>query len=317
MPKVSVIIPNYNHAAYLKQRIDSVFNQTYTDFEVIILDDCSTDNSIEIIEQYRNNNKVSHIIYNEINSGNTFKQWDKGIQLAKGEYIWIAESDDWCENNFLETIAGSLEKDKKTVFGYCQSFCVDDDKQVIFQSRHTKIEDYYTGEEYLENYLTFGNAVFNASMAVFKKDFYFKISGFYKSFCFVGDWIFWAELSRLGTVYINAKPLNYFRKHNKDVSSKMYASGLNFIEELKALDYFHKHLQLDGRLFFRAKVKLYGRFALGKNNMDHSTKKQTKQLFFSDFSFLQKQCFFLVSFLYRLKNGLTKRLNTSFNIIGF
>ena len=51
-PTVSVIIPNYNHAPYLKERIDSVLNQTYQDFEVIILDDCSPDNSVEVIEQY-------------------------------------------------------------------------------------------------------------------------------------------------------------------------------------------------------------------------------------------------------------------------
>jgi len=104
LPKVSVIIPNFNHAAYLKQRIDSVLNQTYQNFELIILDDCSTDNSKEIIEQYRNDTRVSNIVYNTENSGSTFKQWDKGINLSSGDYIWIAESDDWCELNFLQTI---------------------------------------------------------------------------------------------------------------------------------------------------------------------------------------------------------------------
>ena len=52
MPQVSVIVPNYNHAPYLRQRLDSIFNQNFQDFEVIILDDCSTDNSKEIIEEY-------------------------------------------------------------------------------------------------------------------------------------------------------------------------------------------------------------------------------------------------------------------------
>ena len=103
-PKVSVIVPNYNHASYLKQRIDSILNQTFQDFEVIILDDCSTDNSLEVLSHYKNHNKVSHCVFNDTNSGSTFKQWDKGIQLAKGEWIWIAESDDWAEPEFLETI---------------------------------------------------------------------------------------------------------------------------------------------------------------------------------------------------------------------
>lgn len=107
---ISVIIPNYNHAPYLKQRIDSVLNQTYTDMEVIILDDKSTDNSIEIIEQYRSHPKVVQIELNKQNSGTTFKQWQKGISLAKGEYIWIAESDDYADETFLEKVVGSINK---------------------------------------------------------------------------------------------------------------------------------------------------------------------------------------------------------------
>ena len=99
---VSVIIPNYNHAQYLPERIESVFGQTYPNYEVIILDDCSTDNSREVIEQYRTNPHVSQIIYNEENSGGVFKQWKKGLSLAKGDLLWIAESDDKCENTFLE-----------------------------------------------------------------------------------------------------------------------------------------------------------------------------------------------------------------------
>lgn len=103
-PKVSVIIPNYNHARYLDQRIQSVLNQTYPDFEVIILDDCSTDNSLEVIDKYKDNPKISQIIVNEKNSGSTFKQWDKGFNIARGNIIWIAESDDYCETDMLERL---------------------------------------------------------------------------------------------------------------------------------------------------------------------------------------------------------------------
>ena len=95
MPLVTVIIPNYNHAKYLRQRIDTVLNQTYTSFEVIILDDCSTDNSKDIILSYKDNPHISNIVLNSENSGSTFKQWNKGFELAKGDYIWIAESDDY------------------------------------------------------------------------------------------------------------------------------------------------------------------------------------------------------------------------------
>ena len=69
MPLVTVIIPNYNHAKYLRQRIDTVLNQTYTSFEVIILDDCSTDNSKDIILSYKDNPHISNIVLNSENSG--------------------------------------------------------------------------------------------------------------------------------------------------------------------------------------------------------------------------------------------------------
>ena len=68
--KVSVIIPNYNHAPYLRERIDSVLAQTYTDLEVILIDDCSTDESRDIMEDYRSEPRVTHIIHNAENSGN-------------------------------------------------------------------------------------------------------------------------------------------------------------------------------------------------------------------------------------------------------
>lgn len=102
-PLVSVIIPNYCHAPYLEQRITSVLNQTYTNFEVIILDDNSPDNSVEIINQFKNDEHIKHIVVNEKNSGSTFIQWNRGIELSQGEIIWIAESDDYCEPTFWKS----------------------------------------------------------------------------------------------------------------------------------------------------------------------------------------------------------------------
>ena len=99
---VSVIIPNYCHAPYLRQRIDSVLAQSYPDFEVVLLDDCSTDGSREVIERYRNHPRIKQIVYNDRNGGSAFAQWRKGFALTQGEYIWIAESDDYADPAFLE-----------------------------------------------------------------------------------------------------------------------------------------------------------------------------------------------------------------------
>ena len=130
---VSVIVPNYNHSRFLDQRIQSILNQTYKNFELIILDDCSPDNgaSKSVIEKYRDNPHVSHIVYNESNSGSTFKQWDKGINLSKGDLVWIAESDDYCEPTFLETLVHEFERDSQLSLAYTLLRKVDAEGRLI------------------------------------------------------------------------------------------------------------------------------------------------------------------------------------------
>lgn len=102
IPLVSVIIPNYNYARFLEKRIESVLLQTCTDFEIILLDDASTDNSVFILNKYQTNAHVSYVDINSVNTGSPFAQWQKGIALSRGKYIWIAESDDLASPSFLE-----------------------------------------------------------------------------------------------------------------------------------------------------------------------------------------------------------------------
>ena len=89
IPKISIVLPNYNYARYLDERIQSLLNQTYTDFELIILDDASQDNSIEVIEKYTADPRVKTKYFSE-NSGLTYKRWNDGADIAQGEYLLIA-----------------------------------------------------------------------------------------------------------------------------------------------------------------------------------------------------------------------------------
>jgi len=123
MPTVSVIVPNYNHARYLPRRVESILAQTYRDFELILLDDGSTDESRSILSEYGNDPRVK-IELNERNSGSTFKQWNKGVGLARGKYVWIAESDDYADPTFLERLTEVLESDETIPLAYCQSWSV-------------------------------------------------------------------------------------------------------------------------------------------------------------------------------------------------
>lgn len=229
---ISVIIPNYNHAPYLKQRIDSVLNQTYTDMEVIILDDKSTDNSIEIIEQYRSHPKVVQIELNKQNSGTTFKQWQKGISLAKGEYIWIAESDDYADETFLEKVVGSINK-YHSVFGCALSQVVNENGH-IKRPRTEVIEGEYCDKDTLiKKHLLLGNVIYNASTVVFRKDAIdLSIWEEVTKLKYCGDWLFWATLimnQNQGVSEVK-EYLNYFRTHSANVSNRSEQNGLTFIE---------------------------------------------------------------------------------------
>lgn len=237
MPEVSVILPNYNHAPFLKQRIESILNQTFQDFELIILDDCSNDGSKDIIESYRSNFRVTHIEYNLQNSGSTFLQWEKGIALAKGRFTWIAESDDWCENIFLEELVPQMIEDSEIVISYCQSICVDNNFSILGVGGNNKLFETMDGKKFVTTHMIGSNAVYNASMAVFRKSAALGISREYKKFRYCGDWLFWTELAETGKVFMNGKCLNYFRKHGNDVSGKAAKEGLLFIEGKKIFDY--------------------------------------------------------------------------------
>ena len=84
-PLVSVIVPNYNYEAYLDVRMESILAQTYDNFEVIFLDDCPSDGSLDVIEKYKNNPHLKKIVCGDANSGSPFVQWKKGLGLAEGE----------------------------------------------------------------------------------------------------------------------------------------------------------------------------------------------------------------------------------------
>lgn len=279
MPAVSVIIPNCNHGKYLKQRIDSVLEQSYTDIEVIILDDNSTDNSKAVIEGYRNEKRITQIVFNTENSGNPFNQWNKGIEIAQGKYIWIAESDDWCEPVFLETIMSGLENNKEAVIGYCQSYSVSDNGRISFQSNHARLKEYIDGKKFISEYIIPRNPIFNASMAVWKKEVYKRISKDFIDYKRIGDYLFWIELSNWGQVFISGKLLNYFRKHDNNVSGHAFKNGLSFIDQIP----LYKKL-LDRKLInltdhHHAMKKLYLDFRLSKKNIPAETNTAITKLF--------------------------------------
>jgi glycosyltransferase involved in cell wall biosynthesis len=257
MPVVSVVVPNYNHAPFLEQRIESILTQTFKEFELIILDDCSSDHSMEIIEGYRLHPKVTHIVRNETNSGATFKQWQKGINLAAGNYIWIAESDDWCEPTLLETLVKGITDNENVVISYCGSLVVQDNDEILYTSLDKKLSRVTDGTTFIKSSLTESNIIFNASMALFSKESFQEISLEFTEYKFIGDWLFWILMAQKGQVFTSGKYLNYFRKHGSAVSGRSMDDGTYYREYQKLANYLLENNLVDKSRFIYLLYKKY------------------------------------------------------------
>ncbi len=232
---VSVIIPNYCHAPYLRQRIDSVLAQSYSDFEVVLLDDCSTDGSREVIERYRNHPRIKQIVYNDRNSGSAFAQWRKGFALTQGEYIWIAESDDYADPAFLERCVSELSADPSCVLAHtlCRTVATDGTPlaKVPRAGRPARRMD---GRRFAVRHLLRRNELYNASMVVFRRSA-LPAAASYEGFRYAGDWYFWMLVALQGRVATVFEPLNAFRRHAAATTSQGERTGGLYEEVLRIL----------------------------------------------------------------------------------
>ncbi len=287
MPKVSVIVPNYNHQSFLKQRIDSILNQTYQDFELILLDDASTDNSLEVLNGYKTHPKVSHLIVNLVNSGSPFVQWRRGIELATGDFIWIAESDDFAENTFLEKTVLSLENNPFWSLVYVDSRVVDAKNNHIdlwsirknnrFKTNRWSFDYTAIGKSEVIDFLLYSVTINNASAVLFRKKnlsspiFLNELSS-YKT---AGDLFTYIVVVLQGKISYISQPLNNFREHELNVTKKNTRSGLIYLERINCFTH---------AILFLASTGL--------------TKKESQNLKKPFKSFLKKNGFKLIDFGY-------------------
>lgn len=262
MPKVSIIVPNYNYRKYLPVRLNSIMKQTYDDYEIIILDDCSTDGSQEYLRSICQSSKISSCIINENNTGNPFVQWQKGISLAKGEYIWIAESDDFCEENFLEKMVPLLDEHPNAAFAFCGSHIIDENADPINRNFDAwKKENgqafLYFSYDYLKHYLLWRCTSYNASMVLFRKSKYEEIQMDFSDLRYSGDWLFWIKMAEKGDVIVLHERLNYFRRHSASVTVKVNGGEKQLRERIKIYSYLLRHHDFGHYRSFLAKGSLY------------------------------------------------------------
>lgn len=259
--KVSVVVPNYNYGRYIKKRLESIVTQTYPIYELIVLDDCSTDKSEKIIREklVEINRRFPELeiqfVKNKKNMGKAIWQWKKGFELAKGDYIWIAEADDLSSRKFLEEVMKGFD-DSEVVISYAESMIINGIGMMIAPSFRWSRDKEKTGH-YKRSYVKDGRdeireimaircTIPNVSSVVIKNNKkYLKYLDEALKYSQVGDWYFYTRVLENGKISYNKKALNRFRVHGGSVTGKSKKSIKHYDEIKEMHDYFDKRFKLD------------------------------------------------------------------------
>jgi hypothetical protein len=239
VPKVSVVVPNYNYAHHLPQRIASILNQSLPVWEIIFLDDKSSDDSVAVARRLLQNCSIRYrIIENDENSGSVFAQWKKGADLAEGDIVWIAEADDWAARDFVATVSAAFA-DPDVAVSYSQSNQVSGEGAILAASYLDYVNDveqdrwrrpFVTeGVWELANGLSVKNTLPNASGVLFRRDNLQRVldAGMdeIRSYRVAGDWCAYALLAQTGKFAYDPRPLNYHRRHAESVTISRFTEA--------------------------------------------------------------------------------------------
>lgn len=250
--KVSVVIPNYNYARYLPHRLGSIIEQTYRPYEIIFLDDNSSDGSVAVAEAVLSKSGLPYrIMVNDVNRG-CYSQWLLGIEEAKGDLVWIAEADDESEITFLEQLVRGFE-DPDVVLAYSQSRKIDQDGNITSEhyldytddlSKTKWLSPYKrSGRDEIKDTLAIKNTIPNASAVLMKKPDLSKIRERLLQLKNAGDWFSYAHILESGSIYFTPKVLNMHRVHIGGVTRGGNAVQL-MSEIIQVQEYLHAHHEL-------------------------------------------------------------------------
>lgn len=277
-PLVSVIVPNYNHEIYLRERLDSIYGQTYENIEVILLDDCSTDNSRNLLLEYANRYPEKTVtIFNEVNSGGVFRQWCKGIEQAKGKYIWIAESDDYCTDNFLSELVPLLNNES-CMLAYAESIFVKNGVKIWSMSEYLSDlqginwKEPFSITAHMAVRMGFAkkNIIPNVSSVLFRnvgaipED----IKELWGETKLCGDWLFYLSLIKGGTISYTNKATNYYRIHEQSTSLKIQSSNQYYREFQLVSCYINSNYDIPFEIFESVKKDLEAHYRRVHNTDD-------------------------------------------------
>ena len=225
MAKISVVMTSYNHKEYIELAIKSILNQTFTDFEFIIVDDNSTDGSQEIIKKYDDIDSRIKAIYRKENFGNYVSATNYAASLASSELIIFSQCDDYAEPTQLEELYNAyLTHPQCKVVYSCSNLINSDGKHLMYDydGREKHFKDYCSQDTIIDKkrmftYLLHSCVIPNLSAAMLQKQLFDKLSGLSNNYMVLADWDFWIRCTDITDFYYIRKPLNNFRQHDTTI----------------------------------------------------------------------------------------------------
>lgn len=236
---VSAVIPNYNYEAYIGQRLRSVFDQTYPLRDVIVLDDASPDNSLAEIERtVQAAGRTIDLHVNAANTGSPFAQWRKGVELAKGDHVWIAEADDLADPGFVARLIERMQR-TGSVLGFTDSRQIDERGEPLGDSYRPYLNEIepgafdasfnMDGPEFLARFLAVKNVILNVSAVIVHRktllDALDALGDDLYDYSVAGDWRLYAEICVRADSRVTwlSEPLNTHRRHRRSVTHALKA----------------------------------------------------------------------------------------------
>lgn len=281
MVLVSVLIPSYNHGIYLTETIESVLNQTSKDLELIIIDDCSTDNSKAIIKNYEKKDKRIRALYHEYNRG-AVTTMNELIELAKGKYIAFLNSDDAWEKTKLKTQLKVLENNENLIV-WTEGDIIDKNSKSIgktFTQWHGAEKKKKSGNIFeellmLENFLCF-------SSVLFKKALLGEIR-FNPNFEVMADFAFEVDLAKHYEFFYINKPLTKYRIHDKNTSLNYTGMTIDLINHKKYfLNAYGKEIPIKTKLYlYNSIIKLSIRLSVNLKSLPRGFEVDIHKYIFS------------------------------------
>ncbi len=233
VPTLSVTVLNYNYARYLPHCLDSILRQTFSDFELILINDCSTDNSLEVIEPYLADPRVRLVNHSQ-NKG-YIASLIEGSDLSRGKYLSVISADDYCvSDRAFELLVQPMEADDEVVFAYsAHGQYADDGNHVYLRRPHPESFVRQGFDEYRdivqENYVLHSGVIIRSSA-------YAAVGGYDPTARYACDTILWLMLCSRGKVAYSAEELYAYRRHesNMSVSTSGIRGGLQ--EHLRGIE---------------------------------------------------------------------------------